>query len=213
MEKRSPLQTDAMPLQADQARDSPLSLLLRDPRAVQLHARLLGLLRRDAYTSGEVVLASGKTSDFYIDCRRVTLASEGHFLVGKLMGAVIVNSYPEVEAVGGLTMGADPIASATATLSYLGPRPLDAFYIRKEAKAHGKQKWVESAPLPDKTPVAIVEDVVTSGGSALRAVERAEAAGLIPRVVIALVDRQEGGAATIETRLPLVSLFSKADFK
>ncbi|MBW2732033.1 MAG: orotate phosphoribosyltransferase [Deltaproteobacteria bacterium] len=175
-------------------------------------ARLLELLRRDAYIEGQVELASGAMSDFYLDCRRVSLLAEGHFLIGSIFSTLITRCLPDVRAVGGMSMGADPLASATATISALGPHPLDAFYVRKEAKVHGKKRSVESPSLPANTAAVVVEDVVTSGLSALQAVERAREAGLVPRAVLVLVDREEGGAQKIESELPLLALYHRRDF-
>ena len=160
-----------------------------------------------------MVLASGKPSNFYIDCRRVVMTAEGHFLVGCSSTRPIHEHCPEAVAVGGLTMGADPLSSATSLVSFLGGEPLDAFYVRKEAKKHGTAQFVEgAAELPEGAKVVILEDVVTTGGSSLLGVQRAEAAGLVPVRVIALVDRCEGGRETIEKQLPLTSLFPRTDF-
>lgn len=181
--------------------------------AEHLRQRLLCLLREKAYEKRDVVLASGRRSNFYIDCRRVVLTAEGHFLVGMLFGETIRSACPEVVAVGGLSLGADPLASATSLMSYFGGRVLDAFYVRKEAKAHGTGQLLEGASaLPRGAPVAILEDVVTTGGSSLLAVERATAAGLRPVRVLALVDRCEGGREAIEQHLPLTALFDRTDF-
>src|SRR5512137_203713 len=175
--------------------------------------RLLTLLRERAYEKRDVVLASGRRSNFYIDCRRVVLTAEGHFHVGWLLGQQIRELCPDAVAVGGMSLGADPLASATSLVSYLGGRPLDAFYVRKEAKGHGTGQFVEGAAhLPAGSPVVIVEDVVTTGGSSLLAVERAEGAGLRPVRILALVDRCEGGRETIEQRLPLTTLYTRTDF-
>src|SRR5689334_10347668 len=103
----------------------------------QNRARLLGLLQRLSYEQREVTLSSGLKSNFYIDCRQTVLTAEGHYLVGVLFGRLLAEKAPEVEAVGGVTMGADPLASAVSTLSYVSGRPLPAFYVRKEAKGHG----------------------------------------------------------------------------
>jgi orotate phosphoribosyltransferase len=175
--------------------------------------RLLNVLRERAYEKRDVILASGKRSNFYIDCRRVVMTAEGHFLTGMLFNQAIRQHCPEVVAVGGLTLGADPLCSATSLLSFLGGRALDAFYVRKEAKKHGTGQYVEgAADLPEGAKVAILEDVVTTGGSSLKAVDRAAAAGLNPVRVIALVDRCEGGRETIEQQIPLTSLFERTDF-
>ncbi len=177
-------------------------------------ARLLELLKRLSYERREVILASGKPSDFYIDCKQTVLTAEGHFLVGTLICDLVENLAPEVRAIGGLTMGADPIASATATVSWHLGRPLDAFYVRKEPKGHGTQKWLEGdKTVRPGTPVAIVEDVCTTGGSTLKAIERARLHGLEVRRVIALVDREEGGREAVEAVVPFSSLFKKSDFR
>jgi orotate phosphoribosyltransferase len=176
-------------------------------------ARLLELLKRLAYEEREVILSSGLKSNFYIDCKQAVLSSEGHFLVGWLMSHVIGQRAPEVEAVGGLTMGADPLASAVATVSYLGPKPLDAFYVRKEAKGHGTAQWIEGRKLlRSGMPVAILEDVVTTGGSALKAIERAREFGLDVKLIVGLVDREEGGREVLEKQAPLVTLFRRREF-
>jgi orotate phosphoribosyltransferase len=120
---------------------------------------------------------------------------------------------PQVEAVGGLTMGADPLASATSTVSYLGARALAAFYVRKQAKGHGTGQWIEGTKgLRAGMPVAILEDVVTTGGSALQAIERARGFGLRVDLIVGLVDREEGGREALEKEAPLVTLFRKSDF-
>jgi orotate phosphoribosyltransferase len=175
--------------------------------------RLLELLRALSFERRRVVLASGQESDFYIDCKQAVLTAEGHYCVGLVLCDLLEHAAPEVRAVGGLTMGADPIASATATVSWQRGRPLDAFYVRKEPKGHGTQKWLEGDQrVAPGTPVAIVEDVCTTGASTLRAIERARLHGLDVRRVIALVDREEGGRQAVEAEAPFSSLFKKSDF-
>ena len=176
-------------------------------------ARLLDLLKTLAYEEREVTLASGLKSNFYIDCKQAVLSAEGHFLVGRLFGQIIAEQAPEVEAVGGLTMGADPLASAVSTVSYLGHKPLNAFYVRKEAKGHGTGQWIEGRKLlRPGMPVAILEDVVTTGGSALKAVARAREFGLKVSLIVGLVDREEGGREILEKEAPLVTLFRRREF-
>jgi orotate phosphoribosyltransferase len=176
-------------------------------------ARLFELLRRFAYEEREVILSSGLKSNFYIDCKQAVLSAEGHFLVGWLFGHVIAERAPEVEAVGGLTMGADPLASAVSTMSYLGGKPMPAFYVRKEAKGHGTAQWIEGRKLlRPSMPVAILEDVVTTGGSALKAIARAREFGLDVRLIVGLVDREEGGREALEKEAPLVTLFRRQEF-
>lgn len=157
--------------------------------------RLLELVSTVALTRGHFILASGKESTFYLDGRLVTLSPEGAYLTARLMLAQMQGL--DVQAVGGLTMGADPIAAAIAVVSYLDGHPLPAFLVRKEAKSHGKQKQVEG-PLPPQARVAIVEDTVTTGESALRAIEAVEALGCTVEVVLALVDRLEGARELLE---------------
>lgn len=176
-------------------------------------ARLLALLTRLSYERREVTLASGAKSDFYIDCKQAVLTAEGHFLSGSLLLDLVRARAPEVDAVGGLTMGADPLASALSTLSYVAGKALGAFYVRKEPKGHGTGQWLEGVKsLRAGMPVAILEDVVTSGGSALKAIARAREFGLTVKLIVGLVDREEGGRETLEREAPLVTLFRRRDF-
>jgi orotate phosphoribosyltransferase len=177
--------------------------------------RLLALLRTLAYREGEITLASGKRSNFYIDCRQAVLTAEGHFLVGWLFYQTVLSDAPAARAVGGISVGADPLASATAFMSTFGPHPVNAFYIRKEPKGHGTGQWLEgTASLAPGMPVVVVEDVITTGGSTLRAIERARDWGLDVVHVVALVDRQEeGGAEAVAAEAPLTALFRREDFR
>jgi orotate phosphoribosyltransferase len=175
--------------------------------------RLLALLRALSYQQREITLSSGKKSNFYIDCKQTALSAEGHVLIGQLLSASVAEICPEAEAVGGLTIGADPLVSATATMSFLGGRPLQGFLIRKDPKKHGTEQYVEGmANLRAGMPVVLLEDVVTTGASTLRAFERGQSAGLDVRHVVALVDRQEGGRDAVEKHVPLTALYSKSDF-
>jgi orotate phosphoribosyltransferase len=168
-------------------------------------ARLLELLKRLSYEERDVVLASGKRSNFYIDCRQTVLTAEGHFLVGWLMNTLLQREAPEVEAVGGPTMGADPLCSATSFASYLAGRPLHAFYIRKEPKGHGTGQWIEGTKS--------LYPGMTTGGSTLKAIEKAREAGLKVARVCVLVDRLEGGREAVEKETPLTALFTREDFR
>jgi orotate phosphoribosyltransferase len=177
-------------------------------------ARLLELLKTFAYEEREVILSSGKPSTFYIDCKQAVLTADGHRAVGIVIHDLLAHAEPEVRAVGGLTMGADPIASAVATVSAGTDRPIHAFYIRKEPKGHGTQKWIEGDKhVPPGTKVAIVEDVCTTGASTLKAIERARLHGLDVRRVITLVDREEGGREAVEKEVPLTALFRQSNFR
>lgn len=176
--------------------------------------RLLEILRTLSFERRKVVLASGRESDFYIDCKRTALTAEGHVLVGRLLFDRVRAIRPLVRGVGGLTLGADPIASAIALTSFLEGEPVDAFIVRKEPKGHGTGQWIEGRKtIPDGSCVVVIEDVVTTGGSALKAIERCRAEGLVPVACLALVDRAEGGRDAIEAQgVPLQSLFERKDF-
>ena len=177
-------------------------------------ARLLNLLTEKSYAKKKITLSSGRESDFYIDCKKTILSAEGHFLTGKLMFVGVREAFSEAVGIGGLTMGADPIASAISLVSFLGGAPLHAFLVRKEPKGHGTGQWIEGlTPFAKDAPVVIVEDVVTTGASTIKAIERARAEGLKPIGAFTIVDRQEGGREAIEaTGVPVKSLFARSDF-
>ncbi len=176
--------------------------------------RLLELLRELSFERRKVILASGKESDFYIDCKRTALTAEGHALIGRLLFDRVRRLQPLVRGVGGLTLGADPLASAIALTSFLEGAPVDSFIVRKEPKGHGTGQWIEGRKtIPDQSRVAVLEDVVTSGGSALKAIERCRAEKLEVVGCFALVDRMEGGREAIEAQgVSLQSLFTRKDF-
>jgi len=177
-------------------------------------ARLLDLLRTLSFERRKVVLASGRESDFYVDCKRTTLTAEGHVLVGRLLFELVRRISPLPRGVGGLTLGADPIASAVAMTSFLEGQPVDSFVVRKEPKGHGTGQWIEGRrTIPDGSRVVVIEDVVTTGGSALKAIERCRGETLVPVACLALVDRMEGGREAIEAQgVPLQTLFTREDF-
>ena len=176
--------------------------------------RLLALLTEKSYAKKKVVLSSGRESDFYIDCKKTVLTAEGHWLVGRLLFAKIAKEVPEAVGVGGLTLGADPLASAVSLVSHLAQKPLQAFLVRKEPKGHGTGQWIEGkTSLADHASVAIVEDVITTGASTIKAIERARAELLTPLAAFAVVDRQEGGRETIAALgVRVFSLFTREDF-
>ena len=172
------------------------------------------MLTERSYAKKKVVLSSGRESDFYIDCKKTVLTAEGHWLVGKLMFAAVRERFPEALGVGGLTMGADPLASAVSLVSFLGGAPLQAFLVRKEPKGHGTGQWIEGlSSLPQGAKVVVLEDVVTTGASTIKAIERVRAEGLVPVGAITVVDRLEGGREPVEaTGVPVVALFTRSDF-
>ena len=163
-----------------------------DPAAAK--ARLLELVRERAYKDGiDIVLASGKRSDFYINGKKVSLHPEGLYLIGMLLLDKL-EKFPEITAVGGLTLGADPLASAVACLSHVTGRDLKAFLVRKEAKGHGTGSRIEGDLEPGEK-VCVLEDTVTTGGSALKAIDAVVEAGADPVVVMAIADREDPDAA------------------
>ena len=179
----------------------------------KLRSRLLQIIKEKSYEKKDVILASGKKSDFYIDCRQTTLHPEGAYLIGKILYDMVKGLDAGVKAIGGPTMGADPIATAISIVSQIEGKPLPAFIVRKEAKKHGLGQWIEGKKnLVNGVKVAIVEDVVTTGGSSLQAVKRAEEEGLKVIAVLAVVDREEGGAEKIrEAGYEFQAIFTKKD--
>lgn len=187
--------------------------LFATPEVAAWRARLHVLLRERSFQEREIVLSSGLRSNFYIDCKQVSLDAEGAGLIGNLFCALIDELAPRAAAVGGLTLGADPLATAASLVSFQRGHARDAFIVRKEPKGHGTGKWIEhTAALRPGAEVVVVEDVVTTGASMLRAIERVTEAGLRVALALALVDRAEGGRPVIEAHAPLVSLFSRRDF-
>jgi orotate phosphoribosyltransferase len=178
-----------------------------------LRDRLVALLRVLSFERKRVILASGRESDFFIDCKQTALTAEGHALLGELMLDAL-DKLPRVEGVAGVELGGCPLASAVSLTSFQKKRPLPAFYVRKAQKDHGSKRLVEG----DKSmragmPVAILEDVVTTGGSTLKCAASLKEAGLIAVGVVAIVDRLEVGREAIEAAgLPLVSLCTRRDF-
>ncbi|MBD2099425.1 orotate phosphoribosyltransferase [Leptolyngbya sp. FACHB-261] len=154
-------------------------------------AELLDLVVTRAYREGDFTLSSGQKSSYYVNCKEVTLHPQGALRTGQVLRSMLK---PEAEAVAGLTLGADPIVTAVSVVSASSERPVSALIVRKEPKGHGTQAWIEGPQLPPGTQVAVLEDVVTTGQSALKAVERLRAAGYQVQQVLTLLDRLQGGA-------------------
>ena len=168
------------------------------------------LLRDLSVRTGQTfTLASGKTSDFYVDVKKTSLTPEGAYWIGRLFTGFL-DDFPSAVAIGGPTLGADPLTAATIVTAWTLGKRLDGFIIRKEPKGHGTGVWIEGPNLPANAPVVICEDVLTTGGSALKACDRARESGLHVLAVFAVVDRQEGGKAAIEnTGYPVRTIFGR----
>lgn len=159
---------------------------------------LAALLRERSVTHGNFVLASGRQSTYYIDARKTTMSAEGQQLIGPLALAAIREAGWAPAAVGGLTMGADPVAYAIARASMDSPPQIQAFSVRKTPKEHGTRQRIEGN-FSEGQPVVVIEDVITSGGSALEAIQAIQAEGGVILGVLAVVDREQGGRQAIET--------------
>jgi orotate phosphoribosyltransferase len=178
---------------------------------MELKKRLARLLVEKSYREGDFTLASGRKSDYYFDCRVTALHPEGSWLIGTLFNKLLADV--DIKGIGGMTLGADPLVSATTVISYEQGRPLAGLLVRKEAKGHGTGQFVEGMgnfQLGDK--VAMVEDVVTTGGSLLKACERVKAAGLDIVAVCTILDREEGGREIIQAAgYELKALFTRKE--
>ncbi len=160
-----------------------------------LRQALLELFCEVAYREGDFLLSSGQKSTYYINGKQVTLHPQGGLAVGRILLPYLA---PETLAVAGLTLGADPIVTATSVVAAYEGRSLAALIVRKEAKGHGTQAYIEGLTLPEGSPVVVLEDVVTTGQSAMKAVDRLREAGYRVEEVVTLVDRQQGGAEFYE---------------
>jgi len=170
---------------------------------------LLELIKRYAYKKGEYTLSSGKSSEHYVNCKPVTLSGRGLTLASLLMLKEVKTSY-----VAGLTLGADPLVSGVALVSALDSRLVNGLIVRKEAKGHGTQAWIEGLLPPEKTNVTVLEDVITTGGSAIKAVNKLRDAGYVVDKIVAIVDRQVDGEADKlmkENNIKLTSIYTLED--
>jgi len=167
------------------------------------------LLKKSVVTDREFTLASGKTSNFYCDARITTLDPEGATLCGKIFFQML-NQF-KVDSVGGYSIGADPIVTSIAVISFLESKPLQAFIIRKEEKGHGTRKMIEGN-FHEGDRVALFDDVITSGGSIIKGAKQVEAQGGKVEVIMAVLDREEGGRETVESQgYRFQSIFTKKD--
>jgi orotate phosphoribosyltransferase len=170
--------------------------------------RLKELLRHKSVVRGSFTLASGETSDYYIDCKLTTLDPEGAVLVGHVVLDTLEKENIQADAIGGPPIGAHPIVTAVAAVSHLrGGKPLPAFLVRKEAKAHGREKQIEG-PVAAGARVVIIDDVCTLGGSTEQAIEAVRRAGLEIVAVMSLVDREQGGSEKLRKNFRYMSIFT-----
>ncbi len=184
-------------------------------------AALLSLIAKLSFRLGDFTLASGAKSDYYIDCRTTTLDAEGGRLSGLIFAELIRQYAPQAEAIGGLTMGADPLVSNTASASawwrraHPDAREIHGFLVRKAMKAHGTGRQIEGY-VREGAQVVVVDDVCTTGASTITAIEAVQAAGMKVAAVLCLVDREQGGRANIEAAVrdaPFVTVFTASDVR
>ncbi|MGC9323183.1 MAG: orotate phosphoribosyltransferase [Desulfomonilia bacterium] len=170
---------------------------------------LLDMVKKDAVRIGTFTLASGKVSDLYVDMRKVTLHPKGAFLIGSIIGEMLQDR--NVDAIGGMSLGADPIAVSTSVLAYQTGRQITSFLVRKAQKDHGTRNLIEGPYVPGMRAV-VVEDVITTGGSTLAAIKHVQDAGMVVDMVIAVFDRCEGGRESIESLgIEVRSILSRKD--
>ncbi|HPE37798.1 MAG TPA: orotate phosphoribosyltransferase [Spirochaetales bacterium] len=177
----------------------------------EMRKSLARLLLAKSYREGNFTLTSGKKSDYYFDCKQTALHPEGSWLLGRLFLEFLKKF--DIAGVGGMTLGADPLVSAVTVLSHEAGRPLPGFIVRKQAKGHGTNEYLEGlANFAPGAKVAMLEDVVTTGGTLLKAIGRVRDAGFDVRAVLCVLDRQEGGReALAEAGYELVSIFTRKE--
>uniref|UniRef100_A0A7C4EKH1 Orotate phosphoribosyltransferase n=1 Tax=Fundidesulfovibrio putealis TaxID=270496 RepID=A0A7C4EKH1_9BACT len=173
--------------------------------------RLADIIVQKSYKEGEFLLTSGRKSDYYFDCKPTALHPEGSYLIGSIFCDMLKDV--DVQGVGGMTLGADPLVSAVTVMSWLNKRPLPGFIVRKQSKGHGTNQFLEGlGNFQPGDKVAMLEDVVTTGGTLLTACERVRDAGLDIVAVLAVLDRQEGGRENLAAKgYTLSSIFTRAD--
>jgi len=181
-------------------------LLLRD--VMDYRRSLKALLKRKSVVKGTFTLASGRVSNYYLDCKLTTLDPEGAVLTGYTILELLRCNGIQADAIGGPTVGADPIVTAVAAVSWIQHQPLPAFFVRQERKSHGRQKQIEGIDLSQISKVVIVDEVCTTGGSTIEALNAAKEAGLEILAVISLVDREEGGSDRLRKEYNYLPIFT-----
>jgi orotate phosphoribosyltransferase len=174
-------------------------------------SRLLEILKKDAFFKEKVILSSGKESNFYIDARLVTLTAEGAFLCARIILELIKDL--QADAVGGPTLGADPILGAMAALSHLDQKQLNTFIVRKVPKPHGRMRHMEGPEIKSGARVVLIDDVATTGKSLVESIEKLRQDNIEVLKAIVIIDRQEGAKENLaKANCPLESIFSASDF-
>ena len=177
----------------------------------QVKARLLHLLATEAYQEGDFTLSSGQKSSYYVNGKPVSLSAEGALAIGQLF---LSHLPTDTAAVAGLTLGADPLVSAVTVVSAYENRPIPGIIVRKKPKGHGTNAYLEGKKLPPQSKIVVLEDVVTTGQSALFAVEQLQAAGYEVSEILAIIDREQGGKELYQERgIPFQALFSISDLQ
>lgn len=184
---------------------------MEKPNQEELKKKLFDLLNNEALKRGKFVLSSGKESNYYLDGRVITLSPEGAYLVASIILDMVKDEV--LDAIGGPTLGADPIVGALAALSYLNKQPIRTFIVRKQAKEHGMQRQVEG-PLPKKGDrVILIDDVATSGKAIIEAKQALDEIGVVAQKAIVIVDRNQGAVGNLaKVGVRLESIFKIADF-
>jgi len=173
--------------------------------------KLFEIIKRDAFFRGEFTLSSGKTSNYYLDCRRATLTGEGAYYTARIF--LDMAQGETFDAIGGPTLGADPMIGALGAVSVSQGRPVKMFIIRKEPKGHGRGQMVEGPELTEGARVIVIDDVATTGKAFLHSLDVLEAMGVAVAKCLCIVDRQEGGKEAVEARgCELASIFTAQDF-
>ncbi len=173
--------------------------------------RLFAILKQDAFSFGKFILSSGKESNFYLDARRVTLKPEGAYLCGKIILDLLKND--KFDAIGGPTLGADPLIGALGVLSFEAGRPHNTFIIRKAPKPHGKQQQIEGPLIPDAGTVVLIDDVSTTGKAFVESLDVLDKLGIKVRKCVCVIDRNEGGREAVKARgCELISIFKAEEF-
>jgi orotate phosphoribosyltransferase len=185
--------------------------IMEKPNSAQLKEKLFNLLNQQALKRGKFLLSSGKESNYYLDGRVITLDPQGAFLVAGIILDMLKDEV--LDAIGGPTLGADPMVGALAALSYIYAQPIKTFIVRKQAKEHGTLQQVEGPALKNGSRVILIDDVATSGKALLEAKQALDKIGVIAEKAIVIVDRNQGAIANLaKVGIKLESIFKIADF-